>query len=251
MIFDVPNPPCLIVPITGTTSAQLVAEALAAENAGADVIEWRVDFLFGAHQNLSFAEIGQEVISPILEQTKLPLLVTLRTIEQGGQARLSTGRYRLLFAEMLDTLVHLNAAPERIGVDVEHRFTQAPMLAENARAAGYTVVVSHHDWNETPDELMMRLIFEELLEIPDAVAKLAVTANSEDDVTRLLKVTRETAQISGRPLISLAMGELGKRSRLVGWDYGSVATFVAVGNESAPGQPQMEEIKAALGRLES
>lgn len=248
MIFDVPNPPCLIVPITGTTIDKLAAEAIEAERAGADVIEWRVDFLFGAHQNLSFAKIGREVISPILEQTKVPLLLTLRTIEQGGQAKLSPGRYRLLFAEMLDTLVHLNADPARIGVDVEHRFEQAPALAKNAADAGYTVVVSHHDWNETPDNLMMRLIFEELLEIPNVVAKLAVTANSDDDVTRLLDVTKEVSALYDRPLIALAMGEAGKRSRLEGWKYGSVATFVAVGSGSAPGQPQMGEIRAALGR---
>lgn len=248
MIFNVPNPPCLIVPITGTTSAKLIEEAIEAERAGADVIEWRVDFLFGAHLNLSFAEIGREVISPILAQTKLPLLLTLRTIEQGGQAKLSAGRYRLLFAEMLDTLVHLEADPQRIGVDIEHRFEQAPALTAAARAAGYTVVISHHDWGETPDDLMMRLIFEELLEIPETVAKLAVTANSDADVTRLLKVTQEVSQAHKRPLIALAMGEAGKRSRLEGWKYGSIATFVAVGNGSAPGQPLMEEIRLELGR---
>lgn len=248
MIFDVANPPCLIVPITGTTIAKIVEDAVEAEQAGADVIEWRIDFLFGAHQNLSFAEIGREAISLILAQTTVPLLLTLRTIEQGGQAKLSPGRYRLIFAELLDTLAHLNADPARIGVDVEHRFEQAPALAANAVAAGYTVVVSHHDWHETPDNLMIHLLFDELLAIPDVVAKIAVTANSDADVTRLLQVTKEVADASKRPIIALAMGEAGKRSRLEGWKAGSVATFVAVGVGSAPGQPQMEEIRAALGR---
>lgn len=248
MIFDCVNPPCLIVPITGTTSAKLIMEAVEAEQAGADVIEWRIDFLFGAHQNLSFAEIGREVISPILSQTTVPLLLTLRTLEQGGHTRISAGRYRLLFAEMLDTLTHLNADPKRIGVDVEYQAPQASLLAENAFAAGYTVVVSHHDWKETPDKLMLRLLFEELLKFPNIVPKLAVTANSEDDVQRLLEVTKEVADISHRPLISLAMGAKGTRSRIDGWKYGSIATFVAVGNASAPGQPNMAQVQEALGR---
>lgn len=70
MIFDVANPPCLIVPITGTTIAKIVEDAVEAEQAGADVIEWRIDFLFGAHQNLSFAEIGREAISLILRRRR-------------------------------------------------------------------------------------------------------------------------------------------------------------------------------------
>ncbi|MDR6939744.1 type I 3-dehydroquinate dehydratase [Arcanobacterium hippocoleae] len=248
MIFTGATPPCLIVPITGTTSAKLVEEAIEAQLAGADVIEWRIDFLFGTHQNLSFAEIGREVLSPILEQTSVPILLTLRTLEQGGQAKISDGRYRLLFAEMLDTLGHLAAPAKRIGVDLESRFAGAAVFAEKALKAGYTVVVSHHDWNETPDDLMLRLIFEEMLEIPGIVAKLAVTANSEEDTSRLLRVTKEVATDHHRPLIALAMGEAGKRSRLEGWKYGSIATFVAVGAASAPGQPQMSELKLALGR---
>lgn len=238
--------PALIVPLTGTTTEQIIEEALVAEAAGADVLEWRVDFLIAAHQHLSFATIGKEVIAPILEQTQIPLLLTIRTQEQGGQAKLSAGRYRLLIAELLDTLVHLNADPQRIGVDLEFRFTETPALAAGAISWGCTVVVSHHDWIETPDSELMYLQFEEMLQLPDVVAKLAVTAQTEADVDRLLEVTEKVQADFQREIIALAMGDLGKRSRFEGAAHGSVATFVVVGNASAPGQPMMAEMRAFL-----
>ncbi|MDY5584704.1 MAG: type I 3-dehydroquinate dehydratase [Arcanobacterium sp.] len=245
-IFTTTHAPALIVPLTGTTTEQIIDEAIAAQAAGADVLEWRVDFLIAAHQHLSFATIGKDVIAPILEQTEIPLLLTIRTQEQGGQVKLSPGRYRLLIAELLDTLVHLNADPQRIGVDLEFRFSETPALAAGAISWGCTVVVSHHDWLETPDSELMYLQFEEMLQIPNAVAKLAVTARSDEDVTRLLAVTEKVSADFQREIISLAMGEAGKRSRFEGAAHGSVATFVAVGAASAPGQPTMVEMKEFL-----
>ncbi len=247
MIFSASGRPSLIVPITGTTTQKLLEEAVAAENAGADVIEWRIDFLIAAHANLSFATIGREVISPILAATQIPLLLTIRTHEEGGQVKLTPARYRLLIAELLDTLVHLNADPTRIGVDLEYRFKETPALAAGASNWGCTVVISYHDWHETPDNEVLYLIFEEILQIPKVVAKLAVTAQSTADVPRLLQVTAQIVQDFHRPVIALAMGEMGKDSRLQGWEYGSVATFVAVDTPSAPGQPTMEEVQAYFG----
>lgn len=94
----------IIVPVLGTTPAMLVDEVRETQAAGADVIEWRIDMLFGDHPNFSFSTLGSEIIPQLLEATDLPILLTIRTANQGGEIRVSEGRYRLLLAEMLDTL---------------------------------------------------------------------------------------------------------------------------------------------------
>lgn len=40
----------IIVPVLGTTPAMLVDEVRETQAAGADVIEWRIDMLFGDHR---------------------------------------------------------------------------------------------------------------------------------------------------------------------------------------------------------
>ena len=236
----------VIVPITGTTAQVLVEETEAASEAGADVVEWRIDHLFGHHPNFSFGLLGREIIPQLLKATTAPLLLTIRTAFQGGEIKLSQGRYRLLLAEMLDTLMQLQVPADRIAIDVEFWYAGAPDIAARARDLGYTVVVSHHDWVETPDDDIMRIMIDDMLEIPEAVAKLAVTATNESDVDRLLRVTRDVTTETDRPVITLSMGMQGRRSRLEGRKYGSVATFATVVNSSAPGQPSLAELREAL-----
>ncbi|MFY9262711.1 MAG: type I 3-dehydroquinate dehydratase [Actinomycetaceae bacterium] len=236
----------IIVPLMGTTPQVLVEEAIEAEKAGADVVEWRVDFLFGDHPNFSFSSLGREIIPQILKAVSLPLLLTIRTSIQGGEIKLSTGRYRLLLAEMLDTLMQLRVPAERIGVDIEFWYEGAPDLVKRALELGYTPVVSDHNWSETPDSDVLEMMFEEMLEMDDVVAKLAVTAMDESDVDRLLEVTEKVTKKTGRPVIAVSMGPLGTRARIEGWRYGSVATFAAVSRQSAPGQPSIVELRKQL-----
>lgn len=96
----------------------LVEEAQEAQRAGADIIEWRVDMLFGEHPNFSFSQLGSEIIPQLVQATQIPLMLTIRTASQGGAVKVSEGRYRLLLAEMLDTLLQLRVPGDRIVVDI-------------------------------------------------------------------------------------------------------------------------------------
>ncbi|QJC21182.1 type I 3-dehydroquinate dehydratase [Arcanobacterium buesumense] len=241
MIFS-PHARTIIVPLLGTTPAMLVQEAHDAQEAGANVVEWRVDMLFGDHPNFSFSHLGSEIIPQLLQATSLPILLTIRTAKQGGEIKVSDGRYRLLLAEMLDTLLQLGVPGERIAVDIEYWHRAAPDIARRAQDLGFTVVVSDHNWIATPDTEILHIMFDDILAIEGVVAKLAVTAQTPDDVERLLQATRNVTQETGRMVIAVSMGELGRRARIEGWKYGSVATFAAVSRPSAPGQPHISEL---------
>ncbi|USR79528.1 type I 3-dehydroquinate dehydratase [Arcanobacterium pinnipediorum] len=243
MIFS-PGTRTVIVPLLGTTLAMLVEEAQEAQRAGADIIEWRVDMLFGEHPNFSFSQLGSEIIPQLVQATQIPLMLTIRTASQGGAVKVSEGRYRLLLAEMLDTLLQLRVPGDRIVVDIEYWHRAAPDLARRAQELGYTVVISDHNWLSTPEADILRIMYDDMLAIPGVVAKLAVTAHNSDDVDRLLDVTREVTEETQRMVIAVAMSEQGRRSRFEGWNYGSVATFAACSRPSAPGQPHISEILA-------
>ncbi|MCI7551796.1 MAG: type I 3-dehydroquinate dehydratase [Actinomycetaceae bacterium] len=238
--------PAIIAPLVGTTAQMIAEQACAAERAGADIVEWRIDFLLDAHNSLSLASLTREIVQDILSQTSIPILLTVRTAEQGGEARITPGRYRLLIAEVLDALMQVDAPADRIGLDIEYWFDGAQALAERAQEQGFTVVISHHDWIETPDPEVLYIMFTDMFEIPGTIAKLAVTAHSDDDVTSLFAVCDRIASRHKRPIIAIAMGEAGVRSRFDGWKHGSIATFATVGERSAPGQPSIAEVREYL-----
>ena len=48
------------------------------------------------------------------------------------------------------------------------------------------------------------------------------------------------------PLITMSMGGVGSLSRIMGWVYGSAATFAVGKNSSAPGQVAIEDLRTAL-----
>lgn len=248
MIFDGREDPAIIVPLAGTTAEVIIEEALAREGAGADVLEFRADFLLASHPDMDFDTLGRSVLRELFAKTSVPVLFTVRTREQGGEASLTPFRYRVLLATALDIMMQERVPAERVGVDFEFHSDATPDLARRAAGLGYTPVVSHHDWKETPDSEVMFVMLEDMLQIPDAVAKLSVMAHSDADTQRLLDVTKAVAGQTRRPLITIAMGEAGRRSRLEGWNYGSVATFATAGTTTAPGQPSIAEVREALGR---
>lgn len=248
MIFDRQDGPAIIVPLAGTTSEVVIEEARAREQAGADVLEFRADFLLANHPEMDFNTVGRDVLRELFAETSVPVLFTLRTRDQGGELQAARFRYRVLMATVLDIMMQENLPAERVGVDLEFRSPATPDLARRAGELGYTPVVSHHEWNETPDSEVMYVMLEDMLQIPSSVAKLAVMAHSDSDTQRLLDVTRAVCEKSGRPLLTIAMGEAGQRSRFEGWKYGSVATFASAGTTTAPGQPTLEQLREALGR---
>lgn len=240
--------PAIIVPLAGTTAEVIIEEAHACEKAGADVLEFRADFLLAKHPEMHLDSTGRDVLRELFAETSLPVLFTVRTRDQGGEVAIAPFRYRILLATVLDIMMQERLPAERVGIDLEFHSEATPDLARRAAGLGYTPVVSHHDWKETPDSEVMYVMLEDMLQIPDAVAKLAVMAQSGEDTQRLLDVTKAVAGQSHRPLLTIAMGEAGQRSRYEGWKYGSVGTFASAGTTTAPGQPTIEDLRTHLGR---
>ena len=230
--------PKVIVPLTGPTVEDLLAEAAALATAEFDIVEWRADFLADCSLGtvLEAATRLREAVGAS------PLLFTLRTHAEGGNRSIPPEHYRELnIAVITSALVD--------AVDVEHRFDQAAgnAVLAAANAAGIPVIGSVHDFSATPSAAELVTLLTAMQERGFDVVKAAVMPHSTGDVLELMTATwTMTTRYPRTPVLTMAMGGLGLITRLAPQLTGSCATFATVGSASAPGQIRVEELQPVL-----
>lgn len=233
--------PKLAVPITGKTTADILAAVDPIKAADPDVVEWRIDFFEGVTDVEQLQQTGQWLRSAL---GSIALLTTFRTKGEGGNLELSDADYfkvceNVLAGEFTDAL------------DVERYHDEAAVkgLVKTAHAAKVVVIMSNHDFDKTPGkaEIVKRLT--SMVDFGADVAKMAVMPQSADDVLTLLQATNDAHKTLSQPVITMSMGDLGKVSRLAGEVFGSCLSFATVGAASAPGQIALDHLRPELEDL--
>lgn len=184
----------------------------------ADIIEWRADFLP--------KEAILQVAPAIFEKfAGRELVFTLRTRAEGGQIELSSEEYVQIIKEVAQLY-----QPDYIDFeyfnykDVFDQMLDFPNL-----------VLSYHNFQETPENLME--ILSELTSLNPKVVKIAVMANTEQDVLDLMNFTRGFKTLNPeQEYVTISMGKVGKVSRITSDVTGSSWSFASLDEASAPGQ---------------
>ncbi|MBJ7619818.1 type I 3-dehydroquinate dehydratase [Weissella confusa] len=222
-----PERPLIAVPVMGETVNDVLVMLEQANESQTDVIEWRVDYLTDP------GELQASQMQTIAFNADKPLIVTWRTTAEGGQEDFDSIAYHWVY--------QLAIASRVAAVDVEvSLLEEVGDVVEDAQSQRITVIGSRHYFDATPADLDAEL--QSMVATPVDVVKLAVMPNDSGDVQRLLDATKVANQ--AKPLITMAMGELGQRSRFEGYQYGSQLTFASLGESSAPGQPSVTQLKA-------
>ncbi|MGZ9842127.1 type I 3-dehydroquinate dehydratase [Weissella confusa] len=222
-----PERPLIAVPVMGETVNDVLVMLEQANESQTDVIEWRVDYLTDP------GELQASQMQTIAFNADKPLIVTWRTTAEGGQEDFDSIAYHWVY--------QLAIASRVAAVDVEvSLLEEVGDVVEDAQSQGITVIGSRHYFDATPADLDAEL--QSMVATPVDVVKLAVMPNDSGDVQRLLDATKVANQ--AKPLITMAMGKLGQRSRFEGYQYGSQLTFASLGDSSAPGQPSVTQLKA-------
>lgn len=222
-----PERPLIAVPVMGETVNDVLVMLEQANESQTDVIEWRVDYLTDP------GELQASQMQTIAFNADKPLIVTWRTTAEGGQEDFDSIAYHWVY--------QLAIASRVAAVDVEvSLLEEVGDVVEDAQPQGITVIGSRHYFDATPADLDAEL--QSMVATLVDVVKLAVMPNDSGDVQRLLDETKVSNQT--KPLITMAMGELGQRSRFEGYQYGSQLTFASLGESSAPGQPSVTQLKA-------
>ncbi|GAX47431.1 type I 3-dehydroquinate dehydratase [Pseudolactococcus reticulitermitis] len=206
----------IVVPIMPKSLAEIV-EFDVAQYAAADLIEWRVDFMPVADLNQAAQEIKAQF--PNHE-----ILFTYRT-EDKAETLISADDYAALVQQFSTEFAY---------IDVEILKFPSIILPENA-------VVSYHDFTQIPQNLPE--ILSKMVESRATTVKFAAMPQKQSDVLRLMTETLRFSEAHPDvTLVSMAMGELGKITRVASDSFGSSWTFASVAGASAPGQLTLEEM---------
>ena len=229
--------PLVCVPVMESSKEEILRETRRLEEAHTEMIEWRVD----AFENVESPNAIREILNEMKHIIKESILVyTFRSKNQGGCKALSA-------ADIYD--IHQVAAESDVVdfIDVEYFEAKNPQKEiAMLREMGAYVIASHHDFEQTPDTEVIRMLLEQIRESGADVVKLAVMPQNMWDVLHLLEETnRFHENHPDYPLITMSMGAKGGISRVAGEFFGACVTFGAGGQASAPGQlpvKQLEEI---------
>jgi 3-dehydroquinate dehydratase I len=234
--------PKVIVPLVADRPERLLDEAAALAGHDVDVVEWRVDHLAGSPGAADVLAACRALVPALGGR---PLLATFRTAAEGGARALDDGAYADLAVALAGS-----GLVDAIDLELARAQDETDRALAAARAAGVAVVMSNHDFAGTParDEIVARL--RRMQDRGADVCKIAVMPHDAGDVLTLLDATwTMRSRYADRPLVTMAMGDLGVASRIAGGVFGSAATFGTVGPSSAPGQVPVERLRQVLDLL--
>ena len=228
--------PKICVPVTGATENEILDEFNELNNASIDLVELRADY-FGFVQDQSKVI---ELLKKIRKIYDKPLLFTLRTKKEGGVSYIDADYYFKLNDSVIESkLVEL--------IDIEF-FSQAEKVENTvnlARKNNVVTILSSHDFLKTPPEEEIILRVSKMMDCGD-IAKIAVIANSEEDVLTLLSAALKLKKEKKGPFIAISMGPLGIISRISCELFGSCMTYASHKAQSAPGQIDVTFVKELI-----
>lgn len=231
--------------ICASIIAHTVEEFLdAARNArDADVIEIRADGLkVEPPSGQKYRAEIKRLLRNVKIQTDLPVILTIRKEKEGGVFKGSE-------AERVACIEDAMKLADAIDIELRMEEEKREEIMGEAKKNRIPVILSYHDLNKTPEEDAMKAMLEEESGAGAGMAKLAVKANSMEDVFKLLKVTREMSSRLSIPICTISIGELGKISRIAAPLFGSAISYGYVTRETAPGQLSVSQLRQAFEML--
>ncbi|PKU21800.1 type I 3-dehydroquinate dehydratase [Telmatospirillum siberiense] len=234
--------PIIITPLVGKTTPAILEEVAAIVPKRPDLLEWRIDFFGGIGDSLAVIETAQAIRRAA---GGIPVLLTRRNATEGGEP--------IAIAEAAVVEMYAAACQARCVEMIDYELSNAPddlrRLREVSVANGIGLIMSYHNFQMTPDAATLDSKFADAQRLGADVAKVAVMPKDVQDVLALLAATDRARQTIQLPLISMSMGGIGSLSRIMGWVYGSAATFAVGKSSSAPGQIAIEDLRATLATV--
>ena len=216
----------------GAPSGQ-ARQARLAQQQGAGAAELRADLLVDPAQ-------VRAALTAVRAASSLPLLLTYRSATEGGKGAGHGQGYEDYLASLLQLRLPVAA------VDIEMACLASKALVAEAKAGGYDVVGSCHDFTATPSAAQITQKLAQITAAGADITKVAYMPRTAQDVAALRHAAHDFAgAYPHQPLIAISMGQLGAPSRT---DLANCLTFatIADGAASAPGQATIAYVRAWL-----
>ncbi len=194
-----------------------------------DLFELRLDALLP-----SLGELAEQ-----LGALPARLLITARHGREGGHHDLSAARRRRLLLRFL---------PRAAWVDLELRSVTAlrPVLQQAAQR-GVRRIISVHEFTRTPEVARLREMAQAARAAGGDVFKLVTRTDTPAALQRLLEFAA-FAQQQRLPFSAMGVGALGRTSRILLAQHGSVLHYAHLGTAMLPGQLSLPELRRTLAR---
>jgi len=188
-----------------------------------DYAEIRFDFL-----KIEQIPEALEIIKKDLNK----IVCTLRPKTEGGKF-LGNEKERIAILKLI-------AEYNPFLLDVEfNTLKRNSSLVKYLKSTKTKLLVSWHDFKKTPSSVELKKKINQMAKFSSNV-KIVCTAKSTNDSNRMLELYSKKGK---NDLISFAMGDFGKISRILCLYLGSPYTYVSLGKAIAPGQFSVDEIK--------
>ena len=232
----------ICVPIVGPMMEDILSQVQEAVQAKVDLIELRPDmWMKGFH-------IVEEAYIPTIvnlvgqlrsKYADMPMLFTWRTLAEGGEAPLSSEKYR----NLLQAIVDQNLV-DAVDVELFAYSNEIGNSMKQAHQQGIQTVMSYHNFQSTPDLDTLHIYAERMVSVGAQVIKFSLMPTTSDDVFSVLQFTKElTRKYPQLSRITMSMGQLGQITRTCGNVFGNCLTFGTLGQASAPGQIEVSILK--------
>ena len=187
---------------------------------GADVLEFRIDALKNP-------DIGE--IKSTIKEIDFPMIATNRIQSEGGSFKGSED-------ERIDILYECAGLVDYVDIELQCDDDYINKIHDT----GTKTIVSYHDFEKTPDLNEIMYIVDKEHELGD-IAKVAFMPQDLEDTLTILAVLSHCEDT-----IAISMGDLGSYTRVMASKFDSPITFAAGTDVTAPGQIDIETMKALL-----
>jgi 3-dehydroquinate dehydratase type I len=200
-----------------------------ASDMGANLLEWRLDVT------------REPEVESVLHQAPLPVIATVRPSEHAGH-------FHGTKEEQLQLLLRAAAGGSSY---VDWEFRREEDLPEDLASMREQVILSYHNFQETPPDNTLESLFSEMAAIKAGVVKVVTLARKMEDNLSLLNLIGQGRK-QGIKVVAFCLGSLGRISRVACLLVGGAFTYAALerGAEAAPGQFTLPEMHRLLEMLQ-
>lgn len=214
----------IICPLFYSDEASFWSELDQVQDQGFDWLEIRLDKYIN-EQGTSQVE---SILFTLKKRVSLPVLITIRTQNEGGMAKLTLEEYEKLEEQI---------AQKGFYQDIEFAYFKSSTILQKLDLN--KIILSYHNFNKTPSLESLCNLWTSMEQYKPFISKISCMPQSQEDVSKLMESSMQVEKKGKR--IAISMSCLGKQSRLYPEKFLSDFTFCIGSTASAPGQLTVEK----------
>ncbi len=190
--------------------------------------------------------LSQEEVVELIETCEKPLIICSH-IDISDNAEEKKSKWSQT-ASLLEKAIEAGVAFIDLDINAPAHISQR--IQKLCKHSGTRLIRSYHDFEGTPDTDLIRQIILRCFRYGADIAKIACTASSIEDVTRLQSfydtLISDNLSIKANNLILISMGVLGEKARLDCLSKGAPFTYAYYDLPTAGGQLSLEQMHKAV-----